>query len=143
MKYLITENKLKSLMFEYILNLFEHNDRGELNWTYGEDEFGDENGDRMYFYFGNWGNQDVAFEWVNEGEEEKDYPILYMDNDLKKELDLTFSDKWVDTFKEFVKHNYGITFNTLSDRFESWETNPDNEDDEEFDDEEFDLDGEN
>ena len=69
----------------------------------------------LIFYFGDFGNEDTAFEWLNKNEcYEGQCPKVYLDNKLKSELDITFGeDFWHDAFKTYLMKGYGKTVNSI------------------------------
>ena len=116
MKYIITENKIDKVIYNYIVNLFENNDLGELNFTYYEDEYGNEIADAMQFYFGDYGDDLHAFRWYDVGYYDggcDNCPIVVIESELENELNGLFSDKWYEQFKEYLKKYYGLKVKSL------------------------------
>ena len=142
MKFIISENKLSKIIKDYIIDTFEHNDKGELNWTYDSDEDGNDNENRMIFYFGAYGYENNAFDWNNETCA-ANCPLIYMDNDLLNQLNGLFSDKWIIHFKNYLKHYYNLNFNSITTMYGSENIDYNDPDEEEFDDEEQFNDDEN
>ena len=146
MKLIITEDKLKKVkefMYDYIYKLFEENDRGELSHTFGpdpDDYLNDENENYFIFYFGDYDDNDTAFEWTDKNSCEGKCPKIFLDNKLKSELDITFGEGfWHDSFKSYLMKHYDKTFNSIANLFGESENYQIPDDDDEFDDDNVDA----
>jgi len=116
MKYTITENKIDNVIYKYIVNMFENNDLGELNYTYHEDDYGNESSDAVEFYFGDYGEGENAFRWYSEDYFENECekcPIVEIATEYENELNSLFSDKWQEQFKEYLKKYYSLEVKTV------------------------------
>ena len=118
MKYLISENKLNNLIYDYIVDMFMNNEEGELNHNYDYDDMDNETDDSIEFYFGDYGDGDYAFRWYSEkyfllDKECEECPIVEMNDELKNVLDATFSDKWESQFKKWMRKEFNLYVKTI------------------------------
>jgi len=119
MKYLISENKIHSLIIKYLDDKY-----GELNWRNQEDEYGNETDCGTVFYHGDFYDDEVAFGlyeecWWEEGlESSKEKiemsPILFFEyNREYNRLNDLFGPMWKPIFKEWFKEKYGFNIKTI------------------------------
>jgi hypothetical protein len=117
MKYLISENKIDKIMYDYIVDLFENNNLGELNYKYNEDDYGNDLSDAIEFYFGDYGDSDNAFRWYSEeyfAESEREKcPIIEIETEYENALNSVFSDRWIEPFKNYIKNYYQLEVKTV------------------------------
>ena len=116
MKYLISENKLNNLIYDYIVDMFTNNEAGELNHNYNYDDMGNETDDSIEFYFGDYGDDYEAFRWYSEEYFDDDCercPIVELSYELKNNLDLMFNNLWKPIFKKWIKENYDLEVKTI------------------------------
>lgn len=116
MKYLISENKLDNLIYNYIVDIFMNNEEGELNFTYDYDEDGNETDDAIQFYFGDYGDDYEAFRWYSEEYFDdgcERCPIVELSGKLKDNLNSMFSDKWESQFKKWMNNEFNIYVKTI------------------------------
>ena len=119
MKYIITENRMNELIYNYIVDLFESNSKGELNFSRYEDDMGNESEIAFQFYFvpsSDLLDGEPAFRWYSkeyfEFECEK-CPIVEMSSELEDELNGLFSDSWKELFKLWIKNKFNLEVKTI------------------------------
>jgi len=117
MKFEIQKKKLDDIMYNYIVDLFEKNEHGELSYNYFYDNEGNERDWQINFYFGDYGNEYEAFVWeTNEIFEfwdinvpsKAELPRVLMEEKIMNILDAMFNDMWKPIFKRWLKENYGL-----------------------------------
>ena len=116
MKYLISENKINKIIYDYIVNMFENNNLGELNYNYHEDDYGNESSDAIEFYFNDYGDGETVFRWYSEDYFETDCekcPIIEIDTEYENALNSVFSDRWIEPFKNYIKNYYQLEVKTV------------------------------
>lgn len=117
MKYIISEKKVDEVIYKYVVNMFENNDLGELNYKYNEDDYGNESSDAVEFYFGDYGDGENAFRWYSEeyfgmANCEK-CPIIEIETSHEETLNSIFSNKWIEPFKNYIKNYYQLDVKTV------------------------------
>ena len=123
MNFEIQKKKLDEVMYSYIVDLFENNELGELNYTYFDDH-GAERDWQITFYFGDYGDDNIAFTW--ETKEIYEYwdgmspsnrcpqcPRVIVDESVESNLNGLFNDMWKPMFKKWLKENYGLEPKTI------------------------------
>jgi hypothetical protein len=122
MKYLITESKLEESILYYIDELFDVND---INWTYPleyDDETGEEwdDNNRVVFYIGDYNGEDEGcFYWyacdyfTPHSTASRNCPIVTVENENKKQLDVYFGDLWHGPFKKWFKEHFELPVKTV------------------------------
>jgi hypothetical protein len=112
MKYSITESKLESTIYTYINDLFED----DLNHIYAEDDYGNEMESGIQFYFGDYGDDEVAFYWYDTDYFDGDCewcPIAEFSSELENKLNSLFDDKWHTPFKKWLQKEYNLKVKTI------------------------------
>ncbi len=127
MKFIITESKLDRLIRKNLDQMFDVED---INWTHPyeyDDETGEEYEDpnRIQFYFGDYGDGDVVFQWYDRdywGEGSKRFysyrensPIVEIEDPFLTRLNGLFGDKWYEPFKEWFREKFDVRVNKIED----------------------------
>jgi hypothetical protein len=116
MKYIITEQKMNSLIRKYLNESY-----GDLNWDYYLDEEGNETDCAIVFYDGDYIDGEVKFRLYNECWWVKledivrvKSPVLSFENLNEYEsLKGYFGDKWEPVFKDWFFEIYGFKVKTI------------------------------
>lgn len=125
MKYVITESRLNTAIYNYFDTLF---DVANINWSYPyeyDDETGEESEDtnRIEFYKGDFSDEDVVFRWTDcdyfrEGSHARSIcPTVNVEYAYEKVLNGYFSNFWQEPFKEWFKNNFELPIKTV----ETWD----------------------
>ena len=125
MKYIITENRLNNFIIQYIEKKYPVN---EINYTEGEDDYGNPDDSLYEFYLGDYDDNQTIFRWYDKeywyagasSETElvrmrvEDSPMLYFEDsrDVKK-LDKMFGEHWRPVFKKWFYDNFGFEINKI------------------------------
>ncbi len=121
MKYEIQKSKLDDIMYKYIVDMFENDEHGELNYNYFYDEYGNELDWTIDFYFGDYGDEYSAFYWETDKIYEywgdigtcDECPKIKINQELKEKLDGMFNNLWKPMFKKWLKENYDLEPKTI------------------------------
>ena len=134
MKFIISENKINDLVFKHLDSMFNV---GNIGWTYGSDDMGNDVNYAAEFYEGDyeWGD-DILFRWYDEdywfNEEStlpetgyeydrrilekniEDSPIVeFQDFHSAKQLDSIFGNRWEEPFKRWFEDNFHFPVKTI------------------------------
>lgn len=132
MKYIIAENKIDALVLKYLDSKY---DVSELNWTNPidwSDEDGNEDPNRVYFYYGDYEGEDwteYVFQWYDKGYYENDdevysdmlavrAPLLAISTDSYIDLNSFFGEKWHEPFKKWFFDNFDLEVKTIVPLFD-------------------------
>lgn len=135
MKYIITESKLNSAIYEFIDQSFASKDGNtEINRLPALDENGEEINNAYDFvnddYYSDYGTDDYLFAWTGEEYYESLTPnyitnyeyerlasqaplVDIYDKDISNKLNSYFGDTWKPVFKEWFKDKTGMDYKTL------------------------------
>ena len=118
MKYIITEQKITSVIRHYLDETY-----GDLNWEYIDADYeeGDDDECGVVFYRGDYSDSKKKFHlyeecWWVEGEYERQIksPIIIFDNPSEYEsLDAYFGNKWKSIFKQWFFDKFGFEIKTI------------------------------
>lgn len=125
MRYIITESKLDEIIVNYLNKMYDVND---IHWTNpmgGGDDGWDEYPNRLYFYKGDFSDDERLFLWydkeywnVERSDNARNFyqksPVLDFENanDLET-LNGYFGDKWVPIFKKWFEDNFKIPVKSI------------------------------
>ena len=135
MKYIITESKLNSAIYEFIDQSFASKDGNtEINRLPALDENGEEINNAYDFvnddYYSDYGTDDYLFAWTGEEYYESLTPnyitnyeyerlasqaplVDIYDKDISNKLNSYFGDAWKPVFKQWFKDKTGMDYKTL------------------------------
>lgn len=125
MKYLITESQFESAILAQFDLLFE---KDNLNYThpYELSDEGEEYEDdqRIDFYIGNYGDDETVFHWYGKNyfsyttKWKKYSPLLDVSKKYSDILNGLFGKKWYGPLKYWVKKNFDIDVDYITDEVE-------------------------
>jgi hypothetical protein len=127
MKYILSENRIEKVIFEYFDKTYDLSDINYTNnYTY-DDETGEEYEDPnvITFYKGDYqGTYDsmVTFVWVDKYYYDDDdswfniAPILEVHEDQARVFDSFFGDLWLNPMKKWFNENFQLPVNTVRKR---------------------------
>ena len=115
MKFIITENKLKPIIKDYLDSFY---DVDNINYTAYFDDDGNETDLAYRFYYGDFGEDDEVFQLYNKNywTDPDDFrvelsPILFVES--YGALTKMFGDRWKPIFKQWFKENFGFDVKTI------------------------------
>lgn len=112
MKYTITESKLDNIITKYIEDLFPID---KLNWTnpimYDPEEGESyEDPNLIEFYLGDYQDDGICFIWYGceyfGSNAQSVCPLVTLELDYERQLNLLFNDKWKEPFKKWFNENF-------------------------------------
>ena len=122
MKYIITENRLNNFIIQYIEKKYPVRD---INYTEGEDDYGNPDDSAYEFYFGDYDDNETIFRWYGkeywEGDNDEILrnriersPILYFEDSREPtKLDKMFGEHWKPVFKKWFYDNFDLDIKTI------------------------------
>lgn len=129
MKFLIMENRLNQLVFQYLEEYFKNE---EFNYFHPYNIYTDDDGNEVEgedpnvieYYIGDYNEDDTTFRlyfekyWTGDNDTAKkrkeESPLLTItDDNLEESLDSMFGDKWVDGFKMWFKDKFNLEVNRV------------------------------
>ena len=122
MKYIITENRLNNFIIQYIEKKYPVRD---INYTEGEDDYGNPDDSAYEFYLGDYDDNETIFRWYGkeywEGDNDEILrnriersPILYFEDSREPtKLDKMFGEHWKPVFKKWFYDNFDLEINTI------------------------------
>lgn len=124
LKNIDRSNKLNDEFFPILFdNMFDTDD---INWTHPYESFEDgtegEDGNRMEFYSGNYGDDYPLFRWYGKDYWDKDdkhnrdlSPMIELEDlNLQNNLMKVFGESWKDPFMDWFKNNFNVEVKHIS-----------------------------
>jgi len=118
MKYIITEDKLRDVIYNYINNYY---DVDNINSNPFHDDDGQPLDTGEEFYLGDYGDDEFVFTlyqknyWLNPDDFRVELSPMLMieDENFASNLNSMFGDRWKSIFKEWFKENFGEEIKTI------------------------------
>jgi len=121
MKIILKESQIEKIVMEYLDSIF---DTDNINWHHPyeyNDETGEEyeDADRIEFYHGDFGDEDIVFRWTDcpyfnpESRAQTICPEVVIEYPYDTWLYNFFGDTWQETFKKWFKDNFDLPIKTV------------------------------
>jgi len=121
MKIILKESQMKKIVVEYLNSIF---DTDNINWHHPY-EYNDEtdeeyeDADRIEFYHGDYGNEDIVFRWTDcpyfnpESHAQTICPEVVVEYPYDSWLNNFFGDTWQEIFRTWFKDNFDLPIKTV------------------------------
>lgn len=121
MKYIITESKFESVIFDYLDELFDVDNIHYIAPNEYDDDTGEEWEDenRFEFYIGDYSDEETCFRWYSceyfygDSPRTHDCPLVSIENEYLNTLRGYFGDAWVEPFKKWFTENFDLPVKSI------------------------------
>ena len=127
MKYIINESRLESAITEYLNKIFPLDNVYLTNPTEYDDETGEnyDDGTRIEFYLGDYGNEETIFRWYSceyfndDSPAQNTCPVVSLEYEYYYRFNSFFGDLWYEPFKKWFIESFDLPLKTVDDQWTS------------------------